>query len=111
VASGYSKTLTFEWNTTAFSLGNYTVKAVANQVENETIVTNNVFIYGVIEVSILGDINADGTVNIVDLYQVGRVFQSKPGDPDWNPNVDLNEDGVINISDLYTVAANYGKTV
>jgi tetratricopeptide (TPR) repeat protein len=109
VTSGYSKTLTFEWNTT-IPLGNYTLKAEASQVENETILTNNEF-YCIIQVSIVGDINADGKVNIVDLTTAARAFGSKPGEDRFEPNADVNEDGIINIIDIATVARDFGKTI
>jgi len=106
--SGQFETVAFEWNTSGFSLGNYTIEAVAEAVDNETVMTDNV-IYEIIHVSILGDINADGIVNILDVAIVARAYGSKLGDPSWNPNADVNDDGQINILDIATVAKEYGK--
>jgi parallel beta-helix repeat protein len=59
--------------------------------------------------SILGDVNDDGTVNMLDLYEIGLSFGFAQGDPGWNADADLNEDGIINMLDLYLCAANFGK--
>lgn len=104
------RTLTFEWNTTSLPLGNYTLKAEASTVPGETNIEDNIFIFENITISITGDVNADGTVNIIDLYQVAKAFQTKLGQEKWNSNADLNEDRVINISDLFIIAKNFGKT-
>ena len=103
-----SRILTFDWTTPA--LGNYTITAIANQVPGEVETEDNILTYGLIQISIPGDINADNTVNIVDLTIAATAFQTKPGDPKWNSNADLNEDGIINIVDLTMIARYYGKT-
>jgi hypothetical protein len=52
-------------------------------------------------------VNGDGTVNIVDLVTVARVFGQtvEPGDP-----ADTNGDGVVSIIDLVTVSTHFGET-
>jgi len=67
------------------------------------------FMQGQIRVLKSPDINGDGTINIVDLAQVGAAFGAFPSSPNWNPNADLNFDSVINIIDLAIVAANFGR--
>jgi len=64
-----------------------------------------------IAISLLGDINFDGTVDILDIYVVAKAFDAKPGDPNWDPMADVNRDGLINILDIFAVAIEYGKTV
>jgi hypothetical protein len=58
-----------------------------------------------------GDINFDGTVNILDIFIVANAFGSKPGDENWNATADLNKDGTVNILDIFAVAWDFGKTV
>jgi len=106
-----SKNITFEWNTTDIPLGNYTIKAVADVVDNETIITNNTFIHGIVTVSLLGDINADTIVDIIDISTAARAFGTKFGDHKWDSNADINEDWVINILDLSAIAKEYGKSL
>ena len=55
-------------------------------------------------VPLLGDVNRDGVVNILDLVQVASKFGQKvSSDP-----ADVNEDGLVNIVDLVKVAGALG---
>ena len=56
-----------------------------------------------IGVDIVGDVNEDGVVNVLDLVMVAQHFGT--GKPS-NPRVDVNGDGVVNILDLVVVAQN-----
>ncbi len=59
---------------------------------------------------ILGDIDGDGTVNLLDSYLAALAYGSAPGDPNWNPDADLDANNYVNMVDLYTVSTNFGKT-
>ena len=59
---------------------------------------------------LLADITHDGKVGLVDLAIVAAAYDSRPGDPNWNPAADLNKDGVVNLLDLIIVAEEYGQT-
>ena len=61
-------------------------------------------------VSLVGDINEDGIVNIFDLSVVGQCYATSVGDPGWNPDADINKDGIVDISDLSILGKNYGAT-
>jgi rhodanese-related sulfurtransferase len=61
--------------------------------------------------SILGDVDGNGKVNIIDIATMARAYCSHPGDPRWNPCLDLDDDGHIGILDIAKSARNYGKTV
>ena len=50
------------------------------------------------------DINHDGIINVIDLATVSYSWNSKIGDPKYDPNADLDANGAINILDLATVA-------
>jgi hypothetical protein len=61
---------------------------------------------------IQGDVNNDGTVNIIDLRTLAAFYDVKQGDPTW-PEAsayDLNGDGIIDIYDLVLIATNWGYT-
>jgi len=58
---------------------------------------------------ILGDVNHDGTVNIIDVAIVAWSFNSYPGHSRWNLHADLNGDSSINILDIAMVASNFEK--
>ena len=55
-----------------------------------------------------GDVNQDGTVNILDLVLVGQNLGQKPAS---NPRADINNDGQVNILDLVLVAEHLGEKV
>ena len=55
-----------------------------------------------------GDINQDGTVNILDMIFVAQNLGQKPLS---NPRVDVNKDGQVNILDLVLVAEQLGQSV
>jgi len=58
---------------------------------------------------LLGDINGDGVVNILDAILLAKAFGSRPGSPNWDPRADLNKDNVVNILDAIILALNFGK--
>jgi hypothetical protein len=61
-------------------------------------------------VRIVGDLNGDGKVDILDIATVAKAFGSFPGDSRWNPIADVNRDGKVDILDIAMVATNFGKT-
>jgi hypothetical protein len=62
------------------------------------------------EVVLLGDINRDGAVNILDAILLSNSFLKSIGQADFNPNADLNGDGVVNILDAIILSNNFGNT-
>ncbi len=60
-------------------------------------------------VTIAGDINGDGKVDIFDVIALGRSFGTAISNPNWNPNADLNADGTVDLLDAVILASNFGK--
>jgi hypothetical protein len=89
----------FVWNTTGFAYNNYTISAYAWPVAGETNTANNNLTAGTVYVGIPGDVNGDGTVNILDAIALGNAFLATPSSPNWNPNADINGDGIENVLD------------
>ncbi len=58
----------------------------------------------------LGDVNLDGKVNIVDITICAMAFGTHFSDLRWNPQADVNRDGLVNILDIALAAKNFGKT-
>lgn len=56
-----------------------------------------------------GDINTDGTVDILDVIILDNAFGSFLNISNWNSNCDLNGDGMINILDYIIFANNFGQ--
>jgi hypothetical protein len=106
LASGGSQTLTFTWNTSTLGYANYTLLAHVNPLpyDTNTADKNQTVI---VTVTIPGDVNGDGVVNILDAIQLANAFLARPGDPNWNPNADINGDNDINILDAILLANNF----
>lgn len=87
------------------AVGNYTVSVnVTDSRGLSSVMTANV------RVSLLGDINLDNVVNILDISLVAYSFNSHTGDERWSTECDLNGDDVINVLDVSLVAMEYGAT-
>ncbi len=56
----------------------------------------------------IGSINADQTVNVVDLQQIAQ-HQSNAGDPLYIVNFDYNKNGQINVVDIQQAATQQGS--
>jgi len=59
---------------------------------------------------LIGDLNLDGGVNILDMTAAAQAFGSYPSHPRWIPTADIDNNGVVNIIDLCVIAKNFGKT-
>ena len=59
---------------------------------------------------ILGDADRNGIVDGKDLAFACKAFNTKPGDPKWNPIADLNRDNKVDGKDIALVAKNFGET-
>ena len=57
----------------------------------------------------LGDVNHDAKVNILDISIIARAFGTQWGDDRWNPHADLDENRKINIIDISKAAREFGK--
>ncbi|MCK4313956.1 PKD domain-containing protein, partial [Candidatus Bathyarchaeota archaeon] len=102
--------LTFIWNTTGFTKGNYTIRAVASMVPSETDISDNTFMDGWTFVTILGDVDGDKDVDIYDVVKITGIYGSKRGDPQFNPNSDLDGDGEIKIYDVVICTSHYRQS-
>jgi hypothetical protein len=110
--SGNSTIITFRWNTTDVFKGNYTISAYAAPVPSETDTADNNFTGGMIYVGIPGDVNGDGTVNILDAIILSNSFLpmrfgSIWFSSSWNRNADINSDNDVNILDAIILANNF----
>jgi len=120
LTSGNSTTITFTWNTTGFAKGNYTIWAYAEPVPGETDTADNTLTDDWVIIAIVGDVNADGIVDIEDIYLISLAYGSRPINGEyWHPtpcgacphssNTDINSDRIVDIEDIYTAALHYGE--
>lgn len=73
--------------------------------------TDKTLVHGTVKVKISGDVNSDGKVDVLDLFNLSRAYGSIPGMPNWNPDCDFNRDNKIDASDLFELNKNYGKAI
>jgi hypothetical protein len=110
LASGTKADILLVKSTVSMIMGNYNVSATAGPVPGETNMSDNSGAGGWVIVTIPGDLNADGVVNILDAVVLSDAFNSVPGTSSWNANADINGDNVVNILDAIILANHFGYT-
>ena len=60
--------------------------------------------------SLVGDINGDGIVDVLDLTRASFAFGLFEGEPGYDPEADINADGIVDMRDIFLVAVNLGAT-
>jgi len=110
LAPGAETTLTFNWPITGVAHGNYTIKAVASKVPDESDLADNTYTARDVKVKVLGDIDENGFVDADDVFTyLAPAYGSKIGDPRYDPRCDFDGDGYISADDVFTyLAPNYG---
>ena len=89
--------------------GNYTLSVYAWPVYGETDTHDNSLAYGsIIIVTVSGDTNGDGNMDIYDIVRLTSIYGAKRGEPGFNPNCDIDGNDVINIYDVVIATSRYG---
>jgi parallel beta-helix repeat protein len=114
--AGSTMALVFTWNCSGSAYGNFTFEATVGTVMGEVNISNNDYVCNVsVHVGIPGDVSSvnqgvyDTTVNMRDIAYMIMLFNTRPGSPNWNPNVDVNNDGVVNMRDIATAIFNFNR--
>jgi len=89
-------------------LNNQYTPCLVNDTLIQTVYEEKITFYGF---QLRGDINDDGTINILDIVMCALAFGARPSDPNWNPIADLNHDGIVNIIDLVIIAVDFGESL
>lgn len=113
LAPSEERTLTSEWDTTGvipYCDYNYTIRAEVLPLTYELNKSDNSFTNGKISVKLMGDINGDGVVELLDFSLMTDAYGSYPGHIRWNPDCDLNQDGIVELTDFLVLSNNYGRT-
>ena len=110
LSAGQLMLINFAWDTATINPGNYVINAEASIVPGENDTADNSYIDGVVTISLPGDIDGDGIVNVFDLSALGKAYGSTPSTPNWNPEADINSDGAINIFDIGIMSSNWGQS-
>jgi peptide/nickel transport system substrate-binding protein len=61
--------------------------------------------------TLIGDINGDGKVNILDVSKAALAFGSYPGHIRWDPTADIDGNKKITIVDIAKMALQFGKDI
>jgi subtilisin family serine protease len=105
-----SGTAIIPWTETAtLPKGTYNYNITIYVYAHDTLVYATTF-PAVFKITVVGDINGDGKVDIKDVYIAALAFGSYPGHVKWNPNADINSDNKVDVKDYYKICRNYGKT-
>jgi hypothetical protein len=56
-----------------------------------------------------GDINQDNVINMVDVMEIAKVFNTNSTSEKFNPACDLNRDNSINMVDIMILAAHFNQ--
>lgn len=102
----YSSDPAYIWETDYSSSGNHTIEVSASDGIDEAKMQHSIYIS---ECHPRYDVNEDGVVNILDITNVSREYETTVSKP--YPRYDTNQDGEINILDLTLVGHHFGEKV
>jgi hypothetical protein len=113
LTAGVSTTVNFTslFHPTHTSTTSYKLTATVDS-QNEVVEedeTNNVQSFFDVFVTIVGDINGDKTVNILDAVVIALAWNATPSDLWWNVKADINHDGKVDIYDGTRIGLHWGE--
>jgi peptide/nickel transport system substrate-binding protein len=109
LAEGNSATIPIIWSTLGFDKGRCELSAYVWPVENETGASDNLLAGVSVFVTIPGDVDGNGWVNVLDAIDLSNSFGKSIGQAGFNPNADFDDNGVLNILDAITLANHYNQ--
>jgi hypothetical protein len=71
--------------------------------------TNNAQVLDNVMVTVIGDINGDGMVNVLDAVTIAQAWDAASSDPQWNILADINHDGHVDILDASRISLHWGE--
>jgi PKD repeat protein len=107
---GEELTVIIPWNTSFLIAGkSWRINATA-VVVGDVNLADNVFVDGLVYIKMMGDANADGTVDIFDVAAAALAFGSVEGDPNWNPQADVMAPrGLVDVHDIVGIVLHFGE--
>lgn len=109
-------TLSFQWNTSGLTYGNFTLIAYAEPLpEEENISNNNCSAGASVHIGVPGDVSgpmpgaSDGQVDMRDISYLVAHFYTHSGSSGWNPNCDIDNNGIVNIRDIAIAVLHFNQ--
>ena len=102
--------ITFQWDAASFAYGYYTISVSVAPVLGEDDTGDNTMVYGMIIITIPGDVNGDRTVDVLDRAGISAHWSGPPTGPlGYDANFDINGDGRIDVLDRAIASAHWGQ--
>lgn len=64
-----------------------------------------------VQAELIGDINGDGVVELMDFFLISMAYNSRPGEANWDPRCDIcpwpDGDGVVELMDFWLISQHY----
>jgi len=108
LCAGQLMPINLVWRTSGIAIGVYTITAQVSVVQGETDTADNTFINGVILVTILGDANLSGLVDMEDFYIWRENFGKRSGQIPPGVYPDFDNNGLVEMPDFYIWRGNFG---
>jgi len=105
--SGASTTITFTWNTTGFTEGDYSLRATASLVPWEKDMADNTLTNGIVRVTYMGDFDGDFDVDYDDIIYFVDAYIKYWSGQGRDPVCDFDKDGDIDYDDILTFVSAY----
>jgi hypothetical protein len=112
LAEGANVTVNFTAAFHPLHTGFYRLTATADSHDEvvEADETNNAFVLDEVMVTVIGDVNGDREVNILDGVTLSLAWATTPPNPPWNIRADVNHDGNVDILDGTRLGLHWGAT-
>jgi len=111
LAHGSSFVVNFTNTLRPASTGTYHLVATADS-QNEVVEdneSNNTYTSSTFKATIIGDVNGDQKVNILDAVIMAQAWGATPSDPWWNIKGDINHDGTVDIYDATRLSLHWAE--
>jgi len=110
LGAGEELTVIFHWNTSFLIAGKSWRISAEAVVVGDVNLADNVFVDGLVYIKMIGDCNADGTVDIIDVVAAALAFGSVEGDSNWNPQADVVAPrGLVDVLDIVAIVLHFGE--
>jgi hypothetical protein len=112
LAKDTSTTVTFTATFRPLNTNTYHLTAIVDSqgAISEDHESNNSLDKTSITVTIIGDINGDKTINILDAVVMSKAWEAVPTDPWWDIKADINHSGKVSIADGTRLGIHLGES-